>query len=86
MDDAVLTGWYVGWAIGGVVVLVVVVLVAGILSYARRIADQAQEITAALEDTRENTDPLWAVVDVNRDLERAVGGRPGPPHVLQERS
>lgn len=86
MDDVVLTGWYVGWGIGAAVVVVVAALVLAIIGYASRIARQADEITAALRDARDHTEPLWRLVEVNRDLERAIGGPAGPRHVLKERS
>lgn len=84
--SVVLTGWYVGWAIAGAVVLVVAALVLAIIVYAHRIGEQAQQITEALVHAREHTDPMWSIVEVNRELERAVGRRPGPPNVLQEGS
>ncbi len=63
--EAVLTGWYVGFAIGLVVIVLVVVLVGIILGLARRIAVQAEAVTAALDDSRVNTLPLWEVARVN---------------------
>jgi hypothetical protein len=63
-------GWYVGWGIG----LVVVLLAAGLLllniSIARRIARQAADITAALDGTKTNTDPLWDVRATNHTADR----------------
>lgn len=63
-----LTGWYVGYIIAGVVITIVVVLVGMILGLARRIGVQAMEITAALDEARINTLPLWDVDKVNRGV------------------
>ncbi len=60
-----LTGWYVGYAITAIIIAIVVVLVASILDLARRIAVQALQITAALDQGRINTLPLWDVDKVN---------------------
>ncbi len=66
IDGAVvLTGWYVGYAIAAVIITVVVILVGIILALARRIGVQAQEVTAALDEARINTLPLWDVDKVN---------------------
>lgn len=66
MDESVvLTGWYVGYVIGAVVIAIVVVLVSIILGLARRIAVQADMITASLDEARINTLPLWEVDKVN---------------------
>ncbi len=61
----VLTGWYVGYAIAAVIITVVVILVGIILALARRIGVQASEVTAALDEARINTLPLWDVDKVN---------------------
>lgn len=70
MTLALSYGWYVGWSIG----LVVVLLAAGLLllniSIARRIARQAADITAALDGTKANTDPLWDVRATNHTADR----------------
>jgi hypothetical protein len=63
-----LTGWYVGYIIAGVVITIVVVLVGMILGLARRIGVQAMDITAALDEARINTLPLWDVDKVNRGV------------------
>jgi len=60
-----LTGWYVGYVITAVVITIVVVLVAIILSLARRIGVQADQITSALDEARINTLPLWDVDKIN---------------------
>ncbi len=61
----VLTGWYVGYVIAAVLITVVVILVGIILALARRIGVQAQEVTAALDEARINTLPLWEVDKIN---------------------
>jgi anti-sigma-K factor RskA len=69
---AVLTGWYVGFAIGALAIVLVVALVAMILNLARRIGMQALAITEALEESRDNTAPLWDVEKVNVGLRSIV--------------
>ncbi|TQN42574.1 hypothetical protein FHU33_1978 [Blastococcus colisei] len=64
--------WKLGWCAGGAVVVVSAGLLLTIIGYARRIARQADEITAALEGTRQNTAPLFDLVGVNRHLERIL--------------
>jgi hypothetical protein len=66
--EAVLTGWYIGFVIALVVITVVVILAGMILGLARRIAVQAEQITASLDDGRVNTLPLWEVDKVNEEL------------------
>ncbi|HWC11910.1 MAG TPA: hypothetical protein VG455_11875 [Acidimicrobiales bacterium] len=61
----VLTGWYVGYVIAAVIITVVVILVGAILALARRIGVQASEVTAALDEARINTLPLWEVDKIN---------------------
>lgn len=65
MVAVALTGWYVGYVITAVVITIVVVLVAIILSLARRIGVQADQITSALDEARINTLPLWDVDKIN---------------------
>jgi hypothetical protein len=60
-----LTGWYVGYVIAAVVIAIVVINVAIILSLARRIGVQADQITTALDEARINTLPLWDVDKIN---------------------
>jgi hypothetical protein len=62
--------WKVGWALGGAVVVVSAGLLLAIIGYARRIARQADEITAALKATQRNTAPLFDLVRVNGHLDR----------------
>ncbi len=66
--DAVLTGWYVGFVIALVVITLVVILVGMILGLARRIGEQAAQITVALDASRVNTLPLWELAKINDGL------------------
>ena len=68
----VLTGWYVGYAIAAVIITVVVILVGIILALARRIGVQAQEVTAALDEARINTLPLWEVDKINTGVRSII--------------
>lgn len=68
----VLTGWYVGYAIAAVIITVVVILVGIILALARRIGVQAQEVTAALDEARINTLPLWEVDKINSGVRSII--------------
>lgn len=70
--SVVLTGWYVGFAITIVVIAIVVICVASILALARRINTQAVAIENALEQARVQTLPLWAVGNVNDELNQIV--------------
>ena len=72
MSSVVLTGWYVGFAITIVVIAIVVICVAAILALARRINTQAVAIENALEQARVQTLPLWAVGNVNDELNQIV--------------
>ncbi len=64
-----LTEWVIGYVIGVVVVVIVVVLATILILQARKIASQASDIIAALDEARENTAGLWEVDSVNRSLE-----------------
>ncbi len=69
------TAW---WAIGYAVAAVVVVIVAALLIVAIRlvggIVRQAAEISAVLDRTRANTEPLLAIAHVNDAVERTTHG------------
>ncbi len=67
-----LAGWYVGYVIAAVVIAIVVINVAIILSLARRIGVQAQEVTAALDEARINTLPLWEVDKINTGVRSII--------------
>jgi hypothetical protein len=68
------TGWVIGYVVGGVIVLAVVVLLLLMIRGASRAADKAESILAALHDSRDNTEPLWAVHDVNQAIDRVTNG------------
>ncbi len=67
-----LTGWYVGYVIAAVVITIVVILVGIILALARRIGVQALQITAALDEARINTLPLWDVDKINTGVRSII--------------
>ena len=74
MALALSTWWYVGWVIAGAVVLIAAVLLLTIIFLGRRIVSQADDITSALDGTRQNTDPLWGVKQINLNLDRINRG------------
>lgn len=74
MTIAIATSWIIGWVLGVVVVALVAALLLTITSLARRITGQAVAITEALDGTRANTDPLWAVRGTNHALDRITRG------------
>jgi hypothetical protein len=57
--------WYLGLTLGFIIVTVVVIVVAVILSYASRIADQTRLANEGLEEVRTGTAPLWEVRKTN---------------------
>lgn len=59
------TGWWVGLSLGFLVVVVVVLVVAAILTFASRVARQAENATFALAEVGELTAPLEEVADIN---------------------
>lgn len=70
-----LAGWYVGFIIAAIVVTIVVILVAIILRLARKIGEQAEQVTLSLNEGRINTLALWDVGKVNdgiRGITRAA--------------
>lgn len=68
------TGWIIGYVIGGVLILAVVVLLLLMIRGAHGAAVKAEAILAALQQSRDNTAPLWAVNDVNTAIERITAG------------
>ena len=74
MALALSTWWYVGWAIAGAVIVIAAVLLLAIIALGNRIVRQADDITAALDGTRENTDPLWGVKQININIDRINRG------------
>ena len=72
--EAHLFGWYLGFAIAVVAISAVVALVAPILILAARIARQAPEINAALQQTYRNTLPLADLRQTIDHAEVIIGG------------
>ncbi|HUQ63165.1 MAG TPA: hypothetical protein VM121_05395 [Acidimicrobiales bacterium] len=77
-----MTGWYVGYVIAAVVITIVVILVGIILGLARRIGVQALQITAALDEARINTLPLWEVDKVNSGVRSIIKSAQSARQVL----
>jgi hypothetical protein len=71
---ALSTWWYAGWAIAAAVVVIAASLLLAIIWLGRRVARQADEITAALDGARANTDPLWDVKRININIDRINRG------------
>jgi hypothetical protein len=71
---ALSTWWYAGWAIAAAVVVIAASLLLAIILLGRRVARQADEITAALDGARANTDPLWDVKRININIDRINRG------------
>lgn len=67
-----MNGWVLGFVIGTVVVLVVVVVLLLMIRGARRTAERAEAVLAALHDTRDGTDGLWQVAATVSTAERIV--------------
>ncbi len=74
MALAVSTGWIVGWIVGALVVVVAAVLLLAIIGLGRQIVRQADDITAALDGTRENTSPLFDVTRTNLAVDQITRG------------
>ncbi|MDQ2789137.1 MAG: hypothetical protein M3Y73_05280 [Actinomycetota bacterium] len=72
--EAHLFGWYLGFAIAVVLITVVVALVAPILVLAARIARQAPQINAALQQSYRNTLPLADLRQTIDHAEVILGG------------
>lgn len=72
--EANLFGWYLGFAIGVVLITVVVALVAPLLVLAARIARQAPQINAALQQSYRNTLPLADLRQTIDHVEVIIGG------------
>lgn len=64
--------WKAGWWTGAGVVALAAGLLLGLIGLARRITRQADEITEALTATRDNTAPLFELLDTNRTVERIL--------------
>ena len=74
MALAVAVGWIIGWALGVVVVLLAAGLLLAIIRLGRDITRQAQDITAALEGARRNTDALFDITRTNLAIDRITRG------------
>lgn len=72
--EAHLFGWYLGFAIAVVVISIVVALVAPILVLAARIARQAPQINAGLQQAYRNTLPLADLRHTIDHAEVILGG------------
>jgi hypothetical protein len=72
--EAHLFGWYLGFAIAVVLITVVVALVAPLLVLAARIARQAPQINAALQQAYRNTVPLADLRQTIDHAEVILGG------------
>lgn len=68
------TGWIIGYTVGAVVIALVVVLLLLMIRGAQRAGVKAEAVLAALVQARDNTEPLWAVSDVNGAVERVTAG------------
>jgi hypothetical protein len=66
--------WLIGWMLAVVVVVLAATLLLTIIGLGRRIVRQADDITAALDGTRQNTDPLWGVKQININIDRINRG------------
>jgi hypothetical protein len=71
---AIAVGWVVGWIVGALVVVIAATLIITIILLGRRIASQADDITAALDGARENTLPLFEVKRTNLAIDRITRG------------
>ena len=65
-----MNGWVIGYIAGGAVVVVVALVLVMMIAEARRAADKAEAILAALVQARDGTAALWALQDT-----RAAAGR-----------
>lgn len=74
MPLAVDVGWIVGWCVGVVVVVIAASLLLAIIALGRRIARQAEDITRALDGTREHTAPMFDIARTNLAIDRVVRG------------
>jgi len=65
-------GWVLGYVIGAVVVVIVVVVLLLMIRGARRTAEKAEAIVAALNDARDGAAALWQVQTTVLTAERIV--------------
>ncbi len=62
-----------GWSVGTLVVAIAAGLLVTLIVLARRIVRQAEDITEAIDNARENTTALFAVTETNATIERITG-------------
>lgn len=74
MSTAIGIGWWIGWGAGLVVVLLAAALLLAVIGLGRRVAQQADDITKALDGARENTSPLFEVARTNHAIDRIRRG------------
>ena len=74
MVVALASGWVIGWIIGAVVVVIAAALLLAVIALGRRIVREADDITAALDGARGNTDPLFDVARTNLAIDRITRG------------
>lgn len=67
-----MNGWVLGYVIGAVVVVIVVVVLLLMIRGARRTAEEAEAIVAALNAARDGTAALWQVQTTVLTAERIV--------------
>ena len=67
-----MNGWILGYLIGAVLVVIVVVALLLMIAGARRTADKAEAVLAALHDTRDGTEGLWQLAATVQTAERIV--------------
>jgi len=65
---AISSGWWIGWGVALLFVLIVVVLLALMIRGVSRAGDKAESIVAAFKEAERNTDGLWNVDKVNRNV------------------
>jgi hypothetical protein len=63
-------GWWIGWGVALVVILLAAALLLAIIGLGRRIVRQADDITAALDGTREHTTALFDLTRTNFAIDR----------------
>lgn len=67
-----MNGWILGYLVGAAVVAVVVVVLLMMIAGARRVAQKAEAIVGALNDTRDGTAALWQLGTTVSAAERIV--------------
>ncbi len=78
-----MSGWAIGYIVGTVVVVIVVVVLVTMIVLAKRVADTAEQILAALNDAERNTTALWEVRTTNRTVERVTSAAAAARETLE---